>query len=52
MDVHLRTCQATVIDERGRILKREKFPNERLDFKRSLKGIDDVKVSSSDGHHC
>jgi transposase len=39
LDVHLRTCHATVMDERGRILKQEKFPNERLEFERILKGI-------------
>jgi hypothetical protein len=34
LDVHLRTCHATVMDEHGRILKQEKFPNERLEFGR------------------
>ena len=45
LDVHLRTCHATVMDEHGRILKQEKFPNERLEFERILKGIDDAKVA-------
>ena len=34
LDVHLRTCHATVMDERGKILKQEKFPNERLELER------------------
>jgi transposase len=33
------------MDERGRILKQEKFPNERLEFERILKGIDDAKIA-------
>lgn len=45
LDVHLRTCHATVMDEHGRILKQEKFPNERLEFERIFKGIDDAKVA-------
>jgi len=45
LDVHLRTCHATVMDEHGRILKQEKFPNERLEFERILKGIDDAKIA-------
>jgi len=45
LDVHLRTCHATVMDEHGKILKQEKFPNERLEFERILKGIDDAKVA-------
>lgn len=45
LDVHLRTCHATVMDERGKILKQEKFPNERQELERILKGIDDAKIA-------
>lgn len=45
LDVHLRTCHATVMDEQGKILRQEKFPNERLELERILKGIDDAKVA-------
>ena len=45
LDVHLRTCHATVMDERGRIVKQEKFPNERMELDRILSGIDDAKVA-------
>ena len=45
LDVHLRTCYATVMDERGKILKQEKFPNERLELERIFGGIDDAKVA-------
>lgn len=45
LDVHLRTCHATVMDEHGKILMQEKFPNKRLEFERILDGIDDAKVA-------
>jgi transposase len=34
-----------MMDERGRILNQEKFPNERLEFERIFKGIDDANVA-------
>lgn len=45
LDVHLRTCHATVMNERGRILKQEKFPNERQEIERIFKRIGDAKVA-------
>jgi transposase len=45
LDVHLRTCHATVTDERGRVLKQEKFPNERQEIERIFKSIGDAKVA-------
>jgi predicted NBD/HSP70 family sugar kinase len=34
LDVHLRNCHATVMNEHGEILKQEKFPNERRELER------------------
>ena len=45
LDVHLRTCHATLMDEQGRILKQEKFPKERQELERIMDGIDDAKVA-------
>jgi len=45
LDVHLRTCHATVMDEHGRILGQERFLNEREEFERILRGIDGAKVA-------
>lgn len=45
LDVHLRACHATVMNERGEILKQEKFPNERMELERVLNGINDAKVA-------
>ena len=45
LDVHLRTCHATVMDERGKVLRQEKFPNERLELERIFEDIDDAKVA-------
>ena len=45
LDVHLRTCHATVMDGRGTILRQEKFPNERMELDRILRGIDDAEVA-------
>lgn len=50
LDVHLRTCHATAMNERGEILKQEKFPNEGLELKRFFKGIDDAKVAMEAGY--
>lgn len=44
LDVHMRTCHVTVMDERGEILRQEKFPNERGEFERILKGNSLAKV--------
>lgn len=45
LDVHLRTCHATVMNEHGGILKQEKFLNERRELERIFKGIDDAKIA-------
>ena len=45
VDVHKRTCHATVMDGKGRITRQEKFLNERQEFERILDGIDDAKVA-------
>jgi len=45
LDVHLRTCHATVMNEHGEILKQEKFPNERRELERIFKDIDDAKIA-------
>jgi len=33
------------MNEQGAILKQEKFPNERMEFERVFKNIDDTKVA-------
>lgn len=45
LDVHLKTCHATIMDEQGKILRQEKFPNERLELERILRCIDDAIVA-------
>lgn len=45
LDVHLRTCHATMMNEQGEILRQEKFPNEWRELERIFKGIDDAKVA-------
>ncbi len=32
VDVHVRTCHATVMDESGKIVKQERFRNERANL--------------------
>lgn len=45
LDVHKQSSHATVMDERGQILKQEKFRNEPEEFKRFFQGIDDAEVA-------
>ena len=45
MDVHLRTCHATVMDDQGTILKQENLPNEKQELERFLESIGDAKVA-------
>lgn len=45
LDVHKRACYATVMNERGEVVKQEKFPNEREEFKRFFNCIGDAKVA-------
>jgi transposase len=45
LDVHLKTCHATAMNERGEILKQEKFANEGLEIERFFKDIKDAKVA-------
>ena len=45
LDVHKRTCHATVMNERGEIVKEGKFRNERAGFEYFFRCIDDAKVA-------
>ena len=45
LDVHLKTCYATAMNERREILKQEKFANEGLELERFFKGMKDAKVA-------
>lgn len=45
VDVHVQTCHATVMDESGKIVKQEKFRNERGELERFFEGIDDAEVA-------
>jgi transposase len=45
LDVHLRTCHATAMDGRGRVLKQEKLQNERRELERFFHGIHDAKIA-------
>ena len=45
LDVHLKKCHVTVMDEHGQLLRQEKFSNEPEDLERILKSIDDAKVA-------
>jgi len=45
LDVHMQTCHATVMNERGEIVKEGKFCNERAGFEYFFDGIDDAKVA-------
>lgn len=50
LDVHLRTVHVTAMNERGEILLQEKFQNEREEFERIFKDIDDAKVAMEAGY--
>lgn len=45
LDVHKKVCHATVLDERGQVLKEEKFLNERAEFEHFFESIDDAEVA-------
>lgn len=45
IDVHKQICHATVMSERGEILRQEKFWNEREELERFFESIDDAKVA-------
>jgi transposase len=45
LDVHKRTCHATVIDESGEIVKEARFRNLRTEFEYFFKDIDDAKIA-------
>ncbi len=45
LDVHKRTCHATVMDEQGNIEKQEKFLNKREEYGRLFSSIRDAKVA-------
>lgn len=50
VDVHKKACHATVMDERGKVTKQEKFENTREGFKEFFKGIDDAEVAMESGY--
>lgn len=45
LDVHKKVCHATVMDERGKIMKEEKFENTHEGFEKFFDGIDDAEVA-------
>jgi transposase len=45
LDVHKQTCHATVMDERGRIVRQERFPNKREEYRRFFSDIGKAKVA-------
>jgi hypothetical protein len=45
LDVHKRTCHATVIDESGEIVKEARFRNLRTEFEYFFKDIDNAKIA-------
>jgi transposase len=45
LDVHKQTCHATVMNERGRIVKQEKFLNKREEYCRFFSDIKKAKVA-------
>jgi len=50
LDVHKRTCHATVIDERGIIIKQKKFLNRPRELERFFDDIGDAKVAMEAGY--
>jgi transposase len=45
LDVHKKACHATVMDERGKVVKSGKFENTREGFEEFFDGIDDAEVA-------
>jgi transposase len=45
LDVHKRTCHATVIDEHGEIVEQRRFVNQRDEYEYFFKHIKDAKVA-------
>jgi predicted NBD/HSP70 family sugar kinase len=45
LDVHKKTCHATVIDEHGKIVEQRRFVNQRDEYEYFFKHIKDAKVA-------
>ena len=50
LDVHKRVCHGTVMDEEGRVLKRERFNNDPGSLKSFMKDIGEAKVVMESGY--
>ncbi len=50
LDVHKEYCDATVLNERGEVVKKGKFEYARSGFEEFLEGIDDAKVAMEAGY--
>lgn len=50
LDVHKRTCHATVIDERGTIVKQKKFLNQQKELEKFFNDIGNAKVAMEAGY--
>lgn len=50
LDVHKKYCDATVLNERGKVVKREKFEYTRTGFEEFFDGIIDAKVAMEAGY--
>ena len=50
LDVHKRTCHATVIDERGIVIKQKKFLNRPKELERFFDDIGNAKVAMEAGY--
>ncbi len=50
LDVHKQTCHATVINERGAIIKQKKFLNRPKELEKFFDDIEDAKVAMEAGY--
>lgn len=50
LDVHKHVCQGTVVDEEGRVLKRERFSNDPDSLKSFMKDVGEAKVVMESGY--
>jgi len=50
LDVHKRTCQATVMDEHGAIIEQKNFRNRLEDVERFFDDVEDAKVAMEAGY--
>jgi transposase len=49
LDVHKQTCHATVMDGHGRVVRQEKFPNKRDEYRRFFSNVRIAKVAMEAG---